>query len=134
MEGLDFRRHRRLRSSQAMRGLVRETELTPAHLVAPLFVEEGLDGRAPIEAMPGQSRLGLAALVEEAGELRDAGVPAVLLFGIPAAKDERGSGAYDDRGVRAGGDPEAEGCRPGDAGDRRRVPVRVHEPRALRGC
>ena len=99
MEGLEFRRHRRLRSSPAMRGLVRETELTPSHLVAPLFVEEGLDGRAPIEAMPGQSRLGLEALVEEARELRSAGVPAVLLFGIPASKDERGSGAYDDRGV-----------------------------------
>ncbi len=99
MEGLEFRRHRRLRSSQAMRGLVRETELTPSHLVAPLFVEEGLDGRAPIEAMPGQSRLGLAALVEEARELRSAGVPAVLLFGIPSAKDEHGSGAYDDQGV-----------------------------------
>ncbi len=99
MEGLEFRRHRRLRSSQAIRGLVRETELTPSHLVAPLFVEEGLDGRAPIEAMPGQSRLGLEALVEEARELRGAGVPAVLLFGIPVSKDERGSGAYDDRGV-----------------------------------
>ena len=99
MEGLEFRRHRRLRGSQAMRGLVRETELTPSHLVAPLFVEEGLDGRAPIEAMPGQSRLGLGALVEEARELRSAGVPAVLLFGIPAAKDEHGSGAYDDEGV-----------------------------------
>ena len=99
MEGLEFRRHRRLRSSPAMRGLVRETELTPSHLVAPLFVEEGLDGRAPIEAMPGQSRLGLAALVEEARELRSAGVPAVLLFGIPSAKDEQGSGAYDDQGV-----------------------------------
>ena len=99
MEGLEFRRHRRLRSSQAIRGLVRETELTPSHLVAPLFVEEGLDGRAPIESMPGQSRLGLEALVEEARELRGAGVPAVLLFGIPAAKDERGSGAYDDEGV-----------------------------------
>ncbi|MDE2670603.1 MAG: porphobilinogen synthase [Chloroflexota bacterium] len=99
MEGLEFRRHRRLRSSPAIRGLVRETELTPAHLVAPLFVEEGLEGRAPIEAMPGQSRLGLGTLVEEARELQDAGVPAVLLFGIPAVKDERGSGAYDDRGV-----------------------------------
>ena len=99
MEGLEFRRHRRLRSTPAMRGLVRETELTPSHLVAPLFVEEGLDGRAPIEAMPGQSRLGLAALVEEAKELRSAGVPAVLLFGIPASKDEHGSGAYDDEGV-----------------------------------
>ncbi len=99
MEGLEFRRHRRLRSTPAMRGLVRETELTPSHLVAPLFVEEELDGRAPIEAMPGQSRLGLAALVEEAKELRSAGVPAVLLFGIPASKDEHGSGAYDDEGV-----------------------------------
>ena len=99
MEGLEFRRHRRLRGSQAMRGLVRETELTPSHLVAPLFVQEGLDGRAPIEAMPGQSRLGLGALVEEARELRSAGVPAVLLFGIPAAKDEHGSGAYDYEGV-----------------------------------
>ncbi len=99
MEGLEFRRHRRLRSSQAIRGLVRETELTSAHLVAPLFVEEGLDGRAPIEAMPGQSRLGLEALVEEARDLRSVGVPAVLLFGIPVSKDERGSGAYDDRGV-----------------------------------
>ena len=99
MEGLEFRRHRRLRSSPAMRALVRETELTPSHLVAPLFVEEGLDGRAPIEAMPGQSRLGLAALVEEAKDLRSAGVPAVLLFGIPASKDEHGSGAYDDEGV-----------------------------------
>ena len=99
MEGLEFRRHRRLRSSQAIRGLVRETELTPSHLVAPLFVEEGLEGRAPIEAMPGQSRLGLEALVEEARELRSVGVPAVLLFGIPASKDERGAGAYDDRGV-----------------------------------
>ena len=99
MEGLEFRRHRRLRSTPAMRALVRETELTPSHLVAPLFVEEGLDGRAPIKAMPGQSRLGLGALVEEAKELRSAGVPAVLLFGIPSAKDEHGSGAYDDEGV-----------------------------------
>ena len=82
-----------------MRALVRETELTPAHLVAPLFVEEGLDGRAPIASMPGQARLGMAALVEEARALRDAGVPAVLLFGIPARKDERGSGAFDDDGV-----------------------------------
>ena len=82
-----------------MRALVRETELTPAHLVAPLFVEEGLDGRAPIASMPGQARLGMAALVEEARALRNAGVPAVLLFGIPARKDERGSGAFDDDGV-----------------------------------
>ena len=99
MDGPAFRRHRRLRRTEAVRALVRETELTPAHLVAPLFVEEGLDGRAPIASMPGQARLGQAALVEEARALRDAGVPAVLLFGIPGRKDERGSGAYDDGGV-----------------------------------
>ena len=99
MEGPAFRRHRRLRRTEAVRALVRETDLTPAHLVAPLFVEEGLDGRAPIASMPGQARLGPDALVAEARALRDAGVPAVLLFGIPARKDERGSGAYDDGGV-----------------------------------
>ena len=99
MDGPAFRRHRRLRRTEAVRALVRETELTPAHLVAPLFVEEGLDGRAPIASMPGQARLGQAALVDEARALRDAGVPAVLLFGIPGRKDERGSGAYDDGGV-----------------------------------
>lgn len=99
MEGLEFRRHRRLRQSQAIRRLVRETELTPSHLVAPLFVQEGLDDREPIEAMPGQARLGLGPLVDEARELREAGVTAVLLFGIPATKDEHGSGAYDDQGV-----------------------------------
>ena len=99
MDGPAFRRHRRLRRTEAVRALVRETDLTPAHLVAPLFVEEGLDGRAPIASMPGQARLGPDALVDEARALRDAGVPAVLLFGIPARKDERGSGAYDDGGV-----------------------------------
>jgi len=99
VEGQEFRRHRRLRRSAAVRGLVRETELTPSHLVAPLFVEQGLSGRAPISALPGQARLGPDALLEEAAELRSVGVPAVLLFGIPATKDERGASGYDDQGV-----------------------------------
>ena len=99
MEQLDFRRHRRLRSSAAMRGLVRETELTPAHLVYPVFVQAGLAGRAPIAAMPGQERLGLDALAGEAAELASLGIEAVLLFGLPASKDERGSGAYDRNGI-----------------------------------
>lgn len=99
MEGQEFRRHRRLRRSAAVRGLVRETELSPSHLVAPLFVEQGLSGRAPISAMPGQARLGPDALLEEAAALRSVGVPAVLLFGIPATKDERGASGYDDQGV-----------------------------------
>ena len=65
----------------------------------PLFVEAGLDGRKPIKAMPGVERLSIDALVEEAGAVRAAGVPAVLLFGIPDAKDPEGTGAYDDEGI-----------------------------------
>jgi porphobilinogen synthase len=90
---------RRLRSSGLLRDMVRETELTPAHLVQPLFVELGTDSRTPIEAMPGIERLSISHAVEEAGALKEAGVPAVLLFGVPADKDEQGSGAYDDEGV-----------------------------------
>jgi len=82
-----------------MRGLVRETELTPAHLVYPLFVEAGLSGRSPIESMPGQDRLGLDALAAEARELRALRIPAVLLFGLPPEKDERGSGAWARDGI-----------------------------------
>ncbi len=79
--------------------MIRETELTPRHLVYPLFVEAGLSGRTPIGAMPGQDRLGLDALAEEAKELARLEVPAVLLFGLPAAKDDRGSGAWADDGI-----------------------------------
>jgi len=79
--------------------MVRETELTPSHLVLPMFVELGTDSRTPIEAMPGVARMSISTAVEEAGQANDLGVPAVLLFGIPAAKDESGSGAYDDEGV-----------------------------------
>jgi porphobilinogen synthase len=99
MESFAFKRHRRLRSTPALRGLVRENELTPAHLVYPLFVEAGLRGRQPIESMPGQSRLGFDALAAEAHELAGLALPAVLLFGLPATKDERGSGAYARDGV-----------------------------------
>jgi porphobilinogen synthase len=90
---------RRLRGSGLLRDMVRETELTPAHLVQPLFVELGTDSRSPIEAMPGVERLSISHAVEEAGEIHALGIPAVLLFGVPADKDEQGSGAYDDEGV-----------------------------------
>ncbi len=92
-------RLRRLRATPVLRDLVRETRLHPGDFVAPLFVEAGLDNRAPIEAMPGVDRLSISALVEEAGELQAAGIPAVLLFGIPDHKDAEGSGAWDDEGV-----------------------------------
>ncbi|MCC6381552.1 MAG: porphobilinogen synthase [Dehalococcoidia bacterium] len=82
-----------------MRRLVRETDLQPAHLVYPLFVEAGLNGRTPIPSMPGQDRLGLDALADEARDLAALAIPAVLLFGLPPAKDERGSGAWASDGI-----------------------------------
>jgi len=99
MELRQFARHRRLRTTEAMRRLVRETELTPAHLVHPLFVEAGLHGRSPIASMPGQDRLGLDVVAEEARQLEQLGIGGVMLFGLPAAKDEIGSGAWADDGV-----------------------------------
>jgi porphobilinogen synthase len=90
---------RRLRATGLLRDMVRETDLTPAHLVQPLFVELGTDSRTPIEAMPGVERLSISHAVEEAGAIAELGIPAVLLFGVPADKDEQGSGAYDDEGV-----------------------------------
>ena len=92
-------RLRRLRTTGALRSLVRETELSPSRLVLPLFVEHGLDRRTPIGTMPGVDRLSIDHAVQEAGAAAALGIPAVLLFGIPAAKDEDGSGAWDDEGV-----------------------------------
>jgi len=92
-------RMRRLRKTGVLRSMVRETELSPAHLVQPLFVELGTESRTPVEAMPGVERLSIALAAEEADAVHELGIPAVLLFGVPAAKDEQGSGAYDDEGV-----------------------------------
>jgi porphobilinogen synthase len=92
-------RLRRLRATHALRGLVRETRLEPADFVYPMFVAHGIDRREPIQAMPGMDRLSIAYAVEEAGEAAALGIPAVLLFGLPASKDEEGSGAYDDEGI-----------------------------------
>jgi porphobilinogen synthase len=92
-------RMRRLRRTEALRDLVRETELSPAHLVQPLFVVAGEGVREPIPSMPGVERFSISELVGEAGEIAAAGIRAVLLFGIPADKDEQGSGAYDAEGV-----------------------------------
>lgn len=99
MEMGSFRRHRRLRQSEGLRALARETALDARQLIYPVFVEAGLRGRTPIEAMPGQDRLGLDALAAEARELREHGIGGVLLFGIPDAKDERGSRAWAADGI-----------------------------------
>ncbi len=101
--GFPKTRMRRLRASAGLRGLVRETDLRAGQLVLPMFVAEagvgGAGGREPIATMPGVERLSLAAAVEEAREVAGMGIAAVMLFGIPAEKDEQGSGAWDEEGV-----------------------------------
>jgi porphobilinogen synthase len=92
-------RLRRLRRTGLLRGLVRETELSVSHLVLPMFVVAGGARRTPIAALPGVDHLSIDGAVEEAGEAAALGIPAVLLFGLPADKDEQGSGAWDDEGV-----------------------------------
>jgi porphobilinogen synthase len=90
---------RRMRRTEALRELVRETELSPRHLVQPMFVVAGEDVREPVGSMPGIERFSISELVAEATEVQAAGVGAVVLFGVPAAKDETGSGAYDSEGI-----------------------------------
>jgi porphobilinogen synthase len=92
-------RLRRLRRTPALRDLVRETRLDAGDLVAPLFVEQGLSGRAAIGSMPGVERLGVDEAVREAGEVDALGLGGIILFGIPAEKDAEGTGAYDDEGI-----------------------------------
>jgi porphobilinogen synthase len=92
-------RLRRLRATGALRGLVRETSLSASDFVYPMFVAHGIDRREPIEAMPGIDRLSIAHALEEASEAKELGIPAILLFGLPATKDEEGSGAWDDEGI-----------------------------------
>jgi porphobilinogen synthase len=92
-------RARRLRDHAIFREMVAETSLEPRRLVQPLFVKEGLKGRNPIPSLPGQAQLGLEELLVEARRVRDARVPAVLLFGIPSKKDAEGSAATDPDGI-----------------------------------
>ncbi|MDD2754054.1 MAG: porphobilinogen synthase [Methanothrix sp.] len=93
-----MRRMRRLRAPR-IREMVAETRLSCNDLVQPIFVDERISEPKAIEAMPGQFRQSLESLVAEAQALEDLGVPAVLLFGLPALKDEIGSGAYDPHGI-----------------------------------
>lgn len=92
-------RMRRLRRTTKVRDLVREVTLTSEGLVFPLFVKENLEKPEPIQAMPGQFRLPIDYAVKEVEEVASLGVPAVLLFGVPAKKDEDGSSSWDEKGV-----------------------------------
>jgi porphobilinogen synthase len=97
--GFPAHRPRRLRRNELIRSLVRETDLGPGDLIYPLFVVPGKRVRQEIPSMPGQFNLSADEAVAEAQEARTDGVRAVILFGIPASKDDRASGAYDPHGV-----------------------------------
>jgi porphobilinogen synthase len=90
---------RRLRGSESMRALVRETRLTPSQLVLPLFICEGEKVRRDISSMPGHAQLSIDRIVDECREAKALGLGAVLLFGIPSEKDEIASGAYAEDGI-----------------------------------
>ena len=94
-----IQRLRRLRQHEAFRRMVRETRLSASDLIYPLFVMEGRDQRREIASMPGQFRLSIDLLVKEAGEVAGLGIPAIMLFGIPDHKDERGTSGYDPNGI-----------------------------------
>lgn len=99
--GVSFptRRLRRLRTTPAMRRLVAETRLSVDDLIAPLFVREGVDVPQPITSLPGVDQHSLDSLSAEALALRDLGVPALMLFGIPLRKDPEGSEAWNPDGI-----------------------------------
>lgn len=92
-------RPRRLRANETIRAMVRENELKAADLIYPLFVEFGTGVRREIVSMPGQYNISLDQLPAEIDELKSLGVPAVILFGLPPAKDEAGTGAYAEDGI-----------------------------------
>ncbi len=90
---------RRLRISAGMRKLARETVISPGDMICPIFVDENAGSKVPIPAMPGTERIPLKDVSDEAGRIYDAGIPAVMLFGIPAKKDDAASSAYDENGI-----------------------------------
>jgi porphobilinogen synthase len=90
---------RRLRRTPGLRRAFAETAVTPSDLIAPLFVKEGIEDAVPISSMPGHSQHTLETLTKEARELADRGVAGVILFGIPAVKDETGTEAWSPDGI-----------------------------------
>ena len=99
MNNQTFTRHRRLRSSQAMRSLVRENHITTNDLIYPLFVIEGENIKNEVVSMPGVFQVSLDRLAEEIQEIHALGIQAVMLFGVPNEKDEQGTGAFINDGM-----------------------------------
>jgi len=96
---IEFKRFRRIRNNAILRKMVQETVLTKNDLIYPLFAIEGTNIKNPVKSMPNVFQLSIDNLVEECKEVRDLGIPAIILFGIPDHKDEVGSGAYDENGI-----------------------------------
>ncbi len=99
MKDLQFKRHRRLRRTESMRSLVRETRLQKEDLIYPIFVVEGENIRNPVKSMPGVHHVSLDHLSEEMTELVQLGIRSVIVFGVPEEKDELGSEAYNEHGI-----------------------------------
>ncbi|MEC3882663.1 porphobilinogen synthase [Halobacillus sp. HZG1] len=99
MKDLQFKRHRRLRRTDSMRALVRETHLRTEDLIYPIFVVEGEDIKNPVGSMPGVHQVSLDHLNEEMDELVRLDIKSVIVFGVPAEKDDVGSQAYHEEGI-----------------------------------
>ena len=111
-------RLRRLRENEVLRNMVRETQISKSDLVYPVFIKEGTNEKNPVDSMPGIYQYTLDRFDEELERIQAAGIPAILIFGIPEHKDECGSGAYEES--------------TGAFDYRRCVPVRIYLPRTLR--
>jgi len=98
-KNVEFKRHRRLRSSASMRSLVRETTLSTDDLLYPIFVIEGENIKNEVSSMPGVFQFSLDRLMEEITVIDQQGIRAVMLFGIPQDKDEQGTGAFSEKGI-----------------------------------
>ena len=125
-------RLRRLRGSEPLRNLARETRLSPKEFVYPMFVTHGHGVREAIEPMPGCYQMSLDVMSEEVDEVASLGIPAVLIFGLPAEKDPLGTEGYDPEGIVQEAVRAIKKNSPGNAGDNRRLHVRIHRPRPLR--
>ncbi len=99
MANYPTKRLRRLRYNPIVRDMVRETELSKNDLIYPMFAVHGSKVKNPIKSMPGVFQMSVDVLVEECKEVAGLGIPAVILFGIPEHKDEKGSEAYDPNGI-----------------------------------
>jgi porphobilinogen synthase len=97
--GYPTQRPRRLRQSEALRGLIRENELSVGKFILPLFAVPGRGVRREIPSLPGNYQLSIDRLVEEAAQARDMGIPAILLFGVPEMKDNLATGAFAPDGI-----------------------------------